>query len=43
MSISAFTRVFNALWKNGHRFSDKDMRRSRRLEHVLIPTEQDML
>jgi hypothetical protein len=27
MSISAFTRVFNALWKSGHRFSDKDMRK----------------
>jgi hypothetical protein len=27
MSISAFTRVFNALWKNGDRFSERDMRR----------------
>src|SRR5262249_34621569 len=27
MSISAFTRVFDALWKSGYRFSDKDMRK----------------
>jgi hypothetical protein len=43
MSTSAFTRVFDALWKSGYRFSDEDMRHSRRLEHVSIPTERDVL
>ena len=33
MSISAFTRVFNALWKSGDRFSDKDMRQSTNLQY----------
>jgi hypothetical protein len=32
MSISAFTRVFDALWKSGNRFSEKDTRHSRSLE-----------
>ena len=33
MSISAFTRVFNALWKSGGRFSEKVMLQSTYLEY----------
>jgi hypothetical protein len=36
MSISAFTRVFDALWKSGYRFSDKDMRKTRNLGRIPI-------
>jgi hypothetical protein len=43
MSISAFTRVFNALWKSGNRFSEKDMRRSKNLERIPIQPKRDAL
>jgi hypothetical protein len=41
MDISAFTRVFDALWKSGYRFSDKDMRKSRNLGRIPIRPERD--
>jgi hypothetical protein len=41
MSIGAFTRVFDALWKSGYRFSDKDMRKTRNLGSVPIRPEPD--
>jgi hypothetical protein len=41
MSIGAFTRVFDALWKSGYRFSDKDMRKTRNLGSVPIRPEWD--
>ena len=43
MPISAFTRVFNALWKSGSQFSDKDMRKSRNPERIPIRPERDAL
>ena len=39
MSISAFTRVFNALWKSGNRFSEKDMRQATSL---VVPIHGDV-
>jgi hypothetical protein len=54
MSISAFTAsacedgrlrpyVFNALWKSGSRFSDKDMHQTKKLERTPIRPKRDAL